>query len=265
MFILRDLLLPLQSAFSDSRLRQERAHWLAYTLLAVIVPFTSSMTSNLLRTLQTLFALSLSQRRFYTFMASPKLPWARLWRIVWGLIPEPLTDGRLVLTIDDSINPKTGQQIFACDRVFDHAAKANQAQYPWAQNVVVVGLLKSIKGRWACPPLAWRFYLGCKALASGRVNVRKGATVVAFETKLTQAASMLTEVAAAFPSAPVVAVTDSWFGNDGLLRPMRQAIGERFQLLIAEAALTEDFQRVCSLPHHRHRNPFVAVFLRMVA
>ena len=30
-----------------------------------------------------------------------------------------------------------------------HAAKANQTKYPWAQNVVLVGLLKRIKGRWA--------------------------------------------------------------------------------------------------------------------
>jgi hypothetical protein len=97
MFILRDLLPPLQSAFSATPLGRERAQWFLSTLLAVIVPFTSSMTANLLRTLTTLFGLSLSQRRFYTFMASPTLPWDRLWRILWGLIPAPLTDGRLVL------------------------------------------------------------------------------------------------------------------------------------------------------------------------
>ena len=61
MFILRDLLLPLQAPFSDSRLGRERAYWFVFTLLAVIVPFTSSMTSNLLRTLTTLFGLPLSR------------------------------------------------------------------------------------------------------------------------------------------------------------------------------------------------------------
>ena len=51
MFILRDLLRPLQTQFSDSRLGRVRAHWFAFTLLAIISPFTSSMTSNLLRSL----------------------------------------------------------------------------------------------------------------------------------------------------------------------------------------------------------------------
>ncbi|RDH86543.1 MAG: transposase, partial [endosymbiont of Lamellibrachia luymesi] len=55
MFILRDLLTALQAPFSTSSLGRERAHWFVFTLLAVIVPFTSSMTSNLLRSLHTLF------------------------------------------------------------------------------------------------------------------------------------------------------------------------------------------------------------------
>ena len=38
MFILRDLLTALQAPFSDSKLGRERAHWFAFTLLAVIVP-----------------------------------------------------------------------------------------------------------------------------------------------------------------------------------------------------------------------------------
>ncbi|NNJ83774.1 MAG: hypothetical protein HKP13_02385 [Gammaproteobacteria bacterium] len=152
MFILRDILTPLQATFSDNKLGRERAHWFALTLLSVIMPFTSSMTSNLLRSLQALFGLALTRRRFYTFMASPTLPWSRLWLSLWDLIPAPLTDGRLVLLLDDSINPKVGRKIFGCESIFDHAAKANQSKYPWAQNVVAVGLLKSIKGR-----CRWRF------------------------------------------------------------------------------------------------------------
>ncbi|MBL3527584.1 MAG: hypothetical protein JMN29_07785, partial [gamma proteobacterium endosymbiont of Lamellibrachia anaximandri] len=79
MFILRDLLRALQAPFSDSQLGRERAHWFVFTLLAVIVPFTSSMTSNLLRSLQTLFGLDLIRGRFYTFEAYHKPPWERLW------------------------------------------------------------------------------------------------------------------------------------------------------------------------------------------
>jgi hypothetical protein len=47
-----------------------------------------------LRCLQVLFGLSLSQRRFYIFMASSKLPWPRLWTTLWSLIPNPTTEVR---------------------------------------------------------------------------------------------------------------------------------------------------------------------------
>jgi len=150
MFILRDLLRPLQAHFSDTDLGRERSSLFAYTLLAVIVPFTSSITSNLLRSLVTLFGIEIKKKRFYTFMASSTLPWQKLWQTVWGLIPSPETEGRLLVALDDCINPKIGKNIFGCETIFDHAAKANQSQYPWAQNFVAVGLLKHVKGRWAC-------------------------------------------------------------------------------------------------------------------
>ncbi len=91
-------------------------------------------------------------------MASPKIPWQRLWKCLWKMIPEPLTNDRLILALDDYINPKTGRKIFGCDKIFDHAAKQNQSRYPWAQNIVAIGLLKVVKGRWACLPLSYRFY-----------------------------------------------------------------------------------------------------------
>ena len=97
-------------------------------------------------------------------MASNKLPWDKLWPALWRIIPNPLSDGRLLIALDDFINPKAGRKIFGCSHIFDHAAKANQSKYPWAQNVVLIGLLKRIKGRWACLPLAHRFYLPKKAI-----------------------------------------------------------------------------------------------------
>ena len=111
MFILHDLLKPLQEEFSDTAQGQKRKVWFAYTLLAVVVPFTSSMTSNLLRALQTLFGLEIKNQRYYTFMASPTLPWEKLWRTMWSIIPNPTTDGRILAVLDDSINPKTGKKI----------------------------------------------------------------------------------------------------------------------------------------------------------
>ena len=156
MLILRDILRPLQNDFLSSRLGRQRSRWFVYTLLAFIAPFTSSISSNILRCMNTLFGIRVSQRRFYTFMKSNKLPWSRLRPRLCDMIPSPLTDGRLLLALDDFINSKTGKKIFGCSYVFDHAAKANQSKYPWAQNVVLVGLLKRIKGRWACLPLAHR-------------------------------------------------------------------------------------------------------------
>ncbi len=127
MFILKSILTPLQAEFSRS---SERADWFACTLLSFILPFTRSRSSNILRSLRELFDLSITQRRFYTFMASPKLPWLPLWRIVWRLTPEPQTQGRILLALDDSITPKSGKKIFACHHFFDHAAKANQSKSP---------------------------------------------------------------------------------------------------------------------------------------
>jgi hypothetical protein len=73
------------------------------------------------------------------FMAWPKLPWDRIWALLWRSIPQPLTDGRLLLALDDSLNPKTGKKVFACERTFDPAAKTNQNRYLWAQTLVTVG------------------------------------------------------------------------------------------------------------------------------
>lgn len=223
MFILRDLLLPLQAPFSDSRLGRERAYWFVFTLLAVIVPFTSSMTSNLLRSLQTLFGLNLNRRRFYTFMAFHKLPWERLWQVLWSQIPEPCVEGRLLVALDDSINNKTGRKIFGCGFFHDHTAKLNQPTYPWSQNLVSIGLLKEIKGRWSCLPLALRFYFMKKDIEAQSVTAEKSGSTVIFQSKMAQAVEMLCSVAAHFANMPVLVVTDSWFGNDGLLRPLNES------------------------------------------
>ncbi len=230
MFILRDLIPQLQAEFSDTPLGRKRSLWFAYTLLAVVVPFTSSISSNLLRALQTLFGLELESQRFYGFMASPTLPWKRLWRRLWDLVPQPATEGRLLLALDDFINPKTGREIFACGAFFDHAAKANQSPYPWSQNVVSLGLLKRVKGRWACLPLAFRFYVLAKAIAAGKANVRKAGQVLRFESKMAQAAGMVRAVFDHY-QVGVLVVTDSWFGNDGLWKRLARGQAGDFHLL----------------------------------
>jgi hypothetical protein len=153
-------LAKLKNEFSTSRKGHERGRWFVYTLLAILVPFTSSKTSNILRCLNTLFGFAgIGKNRFYTFKASPKIPWQRLWPGLWQMIPAPLTDDRLLLALDDYINPKTGTKISGCAKVFEHAAKQNQSKYPWAQNIVAVGLLKIVKKSLRMPPAELSLHL----------------------------------------------------------------------------------------------------------
>jgi len=231
MFILKNALTPLQEAFSSSNLGRERGYWFSYTILAFIIPFTSSISSNIFRCINTLFGLNVNKRRFYTFMASNKIPWNKLWPTLWNMIPDPLSDGRLLLVLDDFINPKTGKNIFGCSHIFDHAAKANQSKYPWAQNVVLVGLLKRIKRRWACLPLAHRFYLPKKAILAKLDNMKIPGKDSSFQTKLEQAAKMVIKLAQHFVGANVTVVCDSWFGNNGLFKPLRKHLGSSFHLI----------------------------------
>ena len=229
MHILHSLLTELKEEFSHSKKAEERGPWFIYTLLAIIFPFTSSRTSNLHRALETLFGFSIKKKKYYRFMASPKIPWERLWSRLCKLIPEPETNGRLIIALDDFINPKTGKNIFACANVFDHAAKQNQSKYPWAQNVVAIGLLKIIKGRWACLPLNHCYYHLKKDIKQNQPKYN--GKNVEFQSKHEQAVDMLCGVAAEFSSSNILVVTDSWFGNNGMWKPLRNKIGDHVHMV----------------------------------
>ena len=230
MFILRDLLSPLQAVFSNTAQGQKRKVWFVYTLLAVVVPFTSSITSNLLRALQTLFGLKLKSQQFYAFMASPTLPWKGLWHTMWGMIPSPAEEERIMVALDDSINPKSGKKIFGCAHFHDHAAKSNQSSYPWSQCILAVGLLKKTKSRWACLPLDFRFYMMKKDIEAESGNATRKGKVLPFEDKMAQAATMVTDIQNYYKQ-PVLIVTDSWFGNNGLWSRLDRGSEGSFNLL----------------------------------
>lgn len=229
MRILPILAREFQFLFPLTENGQERFHWFLLTLKAILVPITVSRTSNLLRAIETLFGVSIEQWRYYTFMASVKLPWEGVWEVLWRAIPSPLAAGRLVLALDDSINPKTGKKIFACQRTFDHAAKSNHTRWPWAQTIVTVGLLKPIHGRWSCIPLAFGFYLRRQTLSAGCIRLRRKALV--FNDKFAQAVALIARLGTFFRQVPVLVVTDSWFGNNGLFKPLRARLGKRVHLL----------------------------------
>jgi len=79
MAILRILGQAFQTLFPATDNGRERWRWFLLTLQAMIVPITASRTSNLLRAIEILFGVSIAEWRYYTFMASVKLPWDALW------------------------------------------------------------------------------------------------------------------------------------------------------------------------------------------
>ena len=92
-----------------------------------------------------------------------------------------------------------------------------------------MGLLKIVKGRWACLPLSYRFYHLKKSVE--RINRDNNGPKLTFESKLKQAAAMITSMADVFALARILVVTDSWFGNNGLFKPLRNQLGRRVDLL----------------------------------
>ena len=78
--ILPALATQFQSLFPATDHGEERWRWFMLTLQAILVPITASRTSNLLRAIAALFGVEIAQSRYYTFMASVKLHWERVWR-----------------------------------------------------------------------------------------------------------------------------------------------------------------------------------------
>jgi hypothetical protein len=112
-----------KSMYLQSEKGKERGAWTGYTLLAIILPGSSAQTSHLFRVLHVLLGFTtIGKKPHYSFIASPKIPWDRRWPTLWIMIPDPRIDGRLLVALDDDVNPKT--------------AKKNQSPYPWAQLVV---------------------------------------------------------------------------------------------------------------------------------
>jgi hypothetical protein len=62
MHILQSLLSELKEEFATSRKSEERGPWFIYTLLAIILPFTSSRTFNLLRALEIVYGFSIRKK-----------------------------------------------------------------------------------------------------------------------------------------------------------------------------------------------------------
>ena len=129
MNILHGILTKQKKEFALSGTKEERGTWFICTLVAIIVPFACSKSFNLLRCLNTMFGFTIiSQKRYHRFMASPKIPWGRLWPALWKMIPKLLTRDRLIIAIDDYINSKTGKKIIEYNGQVEDRGRVQGAQ-----------------------------------------------------------------------------------------------------------------------------------------
>jgi hypothetical protein len=64
---------------------------------------------------------------------------------------------------------------------------------------------------------------------SDNMNIHGEATL--FQTKLEQATEILVQLAHHFVGMQITVVCDSWFGNNGLFKPIREYFGNSFHLL----------------------------------
>lgn len=213
---LQPLLVALQALFTRS---EKKGELFSQIILAMIIPFGDGKASSIYRKLTQLLSRPITKTRFYRFMTSKCIPWHRIWSSIFKLIPVTETEGRVILALDDSTTPKTGKKIFGCEHFFDHAAKHNQSQYPWAQCFVQIGLLKFVHSRWAFLPLLSKFYHSAKVVATDK-----------FSSKIEQACQMILTIST-WTKSPLLVVMDTWFGNGKLYLPLKEKLGSRIHVL----------------------------------
>ena len=145
-----------------------------------------------------------TQKRFYSFLQSEKIRWDYVWKALINKFHDTfLYNGKLILSLDDSTNPKTGKKISHCDTHFDHATKMNQSKYVWGHCRVVIGAQVKIFGRWVLLPLAFAHY--------------KPKSKEADNTKIRIACDLIERIRSWFPEQEILIVCDSWFGNKSLV------------------------------------------------
>ncbi len=79
--------------------------------------------------------------------------------------------------------------------------------------------MKITHNRWCCIPLSYAFYRQAKDIDSD------------FKTKYEQATKIITAISKVFIDGSILIIADSWYGNKGLLFPLRRKIGNRVHLL----------------------------------
>jgi len=174
-------------------------------ILGLIIGTRKKCVYHIFRTFQALAkSVGLTEKRFYMFLQSSKIPLSRMWKVIYELLGEEiLEDGKIIIALDDTTYGKSGKKISGASTHYDHAAKQNCSKYVWGHCRVVIGILKSIHGRWACLPLAQALYVPVKDAGKN------------FETKIDVAGRLIGDFSK-IVNAEILVVTDSWFGNKSL-------------------------------------------------
>jgi len=174
-------------------------------ILGLIIGTRRKCIYHIFRTFQVLAeSVGLTEKRFYMFLQSSKIPLDRMWKVIYELLGEEmLENGKIIIALDDTTYAKSGKKISGANTHYDHAAKQNSSKYVWGHCRVVIGILKSIHGRWACLPLAQSLYIPVKNAGNN------------FETKIDAAGRLIGNFAKTV-SSEILVITDSWFGNNSL-------------------------------------------------
>ncbi len=178
---------------------------------------------------------TITRKRFYTLLNSTSIRWASIWKCLADLIrPLAVTDGRMLIALDDTSYGKTGQKISGCATHFDHANKLNVSPWIFGHCRVVAGLLLLGHRRWACLPFAQRNFMPIEKKGK-KLKIHDGLlkkTMLSRKlkrhkqwqhTKSGIAAELVNGMRRLFQTQTLV-VCDSWFGTYPLLKELRRQI-----------------------------------------
>lgn len=178
---------------------------------------------------------AVNSKRFYNFLNSSKLPWQKLRiAIIKMLGDRALTQGKVILAIDDSTYTKTGKKIEGAASHFDHAAKMNSSSYVWGHCRVVTGVLSFVKGRWAMIPLLQNNYVPVKQKADGKTKVK-----IAYEHVLTAAKEFTNEI---------LVTCDSWFAVKTLIKEVQKETTKQTIHFLSRLRINS---ALCELPEQK--------------
>lgn len=194
---------------------------------AMVIGNDHKCIASIFRRFATFFFKSkVTEKRFYLFLAAAKIKWDLILASILELLgPKMLTDGLLMLIVDDTVYGKSGKKINGCQTHFDHAAKLNRSKWIFGHCRVIIGLQLFVHGRWACLPLLQQLYLRAEQEQGTKANKKKATK--GKKSKQSKKNSVPTKIEIAYElinrlrrlTGKVVLVnTDSWFGVKSMLK-----------------------------------------------